>query len=122
MPFTLYDADISGDGSADFGGNQRVLYVAWDVLALGSVAHAGTGVITDAIIGLGGFALGDQFDIVGGSPVNRWHETVWFNQTFGLWTPMPAADATGFLSAVATRIKWSVALGGSLHIRVFGDA
>lgn len=120
MPFIVYEADLSGDGSDSLSGN-RVLYIAWDITTLGVIAHQGTGVVTDAVIGFGGVALGDNFDIVGGSPVDRWHEFLWFNQTYGLWTPIPAGDGSGFFSAVATRIKWNIVSDGAAHIRVFGD-
>lgn len=121
MPFIVYEADLTGDGSASLSGS-RVLYIAWDITTLGVIAHQGAGVVTDAVIGFGGVALGDHFDIVGGPDVERWHEFIWFNQTYGLWTPSPAADTGGFLYEVATRIKWNIVSDGAAHVRVFGDS
>lgn len=120
MPFGLYDADISGSGSAALGGS-RVLYVAWDVTDLGGTGHLGGSVDDEAILGVGGFALGDNFAIGSGSAVDRWHGFVWFNTQYGLYVPSPAADASGFLADVATRIRWSLTTGAAAHIYVFGD-
>jgi hypothetical protein len=121
MPFTLYDADISGSGSAPLGGT-RVFYVAWDITNLGALGHVSTGIDDNAVLSVGGFALGDNFAIGSGSAEDRWHEFHWFNSEFGLWTPIPSADSTGFLSVVATRIRWAFGVDGTAHIYVFGDA
>lgn len=121
MPFAVYESDISGDGSAALSGS-RVLYVAWDVTDLGGTGHLAGSVDDLAIVGVGGFALGDNFAIGSGSAVDRWHPFVWFNTQYGLWTPSPAATASDFLSEVATLIRWSLTVGAAAHIYVFGDS
>jgi hypothetical protein len=121
MPFSLYDADISDSGSAALLGS-RVLYIAWDVTDLGGIGHLAGSVDDEAITGVGGVALGDNFAIGSGSAVDRWHPFIWFNTQYGLWTPSPAADGSGFLYEVATRIRWSLSVGAAAHLYVFGDS
>lgn len=123
MPFLAYDADLSGHGTDALGSSaNRVYYVAWDVLTLGAVAHPTNGVIADSVAGLGGVALGDHFDIVGGSDVDRWHDPIWFNILRGLWVPTPNEDPSGFTRQIATRLKWDFASGATVHVRILGDA
>lgn len=120
MPFNLYDADISDTGSATLSGS-RVLYVAWDITNFGALGHDATGIDDEAILAVGGFALGDNFAIGSGAAQDRWHPFIWFNTQYGLWVPSPAADAAGFCYDVATRIRWAFGAGGAAHITVFGD-
>jgi hypothetical protein len=120
VPFALYDDDISGSGSAVLGGSS-VFYVAWDVTSIGYQAR-NTGSLDELnFAGLGGFALGDSFSIVGGSAVDRWHEFHYFNVEFGLWTPEPSAVGGSFAVAIATRIRWSLSFGTTCHLYVYGD-
>lgn len=120
MPFNVYDADISGSGSAALSGS-RVLYIAWDITDLGGLGHLAGSVDDEAIVGVGGVALGDNFAIGSGSAVDRWHPFIWFNTQFGLWTPSPAALSGGFLYEVATRIRWSLGIDAAAHLTIFGD-
>jgi hypothetical protein len=121
MPSIIFEDDVSGAGAADLSAN-GVLYVAWDVTDVGGLGHLSGGADDEAVVGVGGFALGDRFDIVGGSAVDRWHAFVWFNTQYGLYVPSPAASSGVLFYDVATRIRWSLSLDATAHIRVFGDS
>jgi hypothetical protein len=121
MPYTVFDSDISGAAAASLSGS-RVLYIAWNVLVDGPGVHLGATIDPLALLGVGLVALGDDLTVIGDGAGDHWHAPIWLNIRAGLWTPEPAADPSGFTSMVATRIRWAISPGTSVHLHVFGDA
>src|ERR1700686_2165126 len=119
MPSVYLDATATGDGSAVFSGGNSVLYVSVEITTVGPLATLIEPSISDHLLRLGWFALGDAFD-TGIGTLDYWREIVWCNFVNNLWTPLPSADNSGSTSGLASRIRWWFGPGTTAHIHVLG--
>jgi hypothetical protein len=118
MPFTAFDDDVSGSGSASFSG-AGLFYVSVDVTTLGPIPRP----VDDAdhFIRAGWFSLGDEFDI-GLGTFEYWGPVVYVDFEHFRWTPTPDYDTNGvFALQFATRIRWHFAPGVEAHIHAFAN-
>lgn len=114
-----YDADVSGQGSADLVGGSSVLYFSVELTALGPLVTVPNADETGHVLRAGWVSLGDHFDL-GGGDVDWWREPIWIDFTRTLWTPLPTNDSGGPLTIVATRVRWSFSVDTTAHLHVFG--
>lgn len=116
MPFTAFDDDVSGSGSASWA-TAGILYVSVDITTLGPIPR----VIDDDdhFLRAGWFALGDQFDI-GLGTFEYWDAPVHVDFEHYRWVPNPTGDVNGLLfTQLASRIRWYFAPGVAAHLHVF---
>lgn len=117
MPTTVYDADVSGSGSATIATTQ-VLFVSVDLTTLGMNPRPVDD--DDHVIRAGWFALCDSFDI-GLGTFMYCRAPIWVDFVHTLWTPDPSSIYNGAtLILNATSIRWHFAVGVAAHLHVFG--
>lgn len=118
MPFIAFDDDVSGSGSANWA-STGVFYVSVDITTLGALPRQIDDI--DHFVRAGWFALGEQFDI-GLGTFEYWAEPVHVDFEHFRWSPTPDLDASaGFMTKLASRIRWHFNAGVSAHIHVFAN-
>jgi hypothetical protein len=117
----LFDGDISDAGAADLVGGSNIFFVTVHLTALGPLVSIPWSSDTDHILRAGFFSLGDHFDIGDSDVHDWWRAPIWIDFSDTLWTPLPTTDSSGPLTVVATRVRWSLSVGTTGHLHVFGS-
>lgn len=119
MPSVLFESDVSGVDVADIG-SADVLYVAWYVITRGPRVRLSIEGDDSQLTGVGSFALGHNLSSLGAPWGIAYEPLVWLNWAEGIWSPTPSVVGGGFTSQFAERIRWSLSVNTSVHLRVFG--
>jgi len=116
MPFTAYDADVSGDGFASFPGT-AVIFVSMDITSAGLGVRPAD--VNDHLLRAGWFALCGTFNI-GLGTFNYCDKPIYADFEHTRWVPNPTSDASGTLfTYIADGIRWYFSDGVTAHLHVF---
>ncbi len=120
MPSILFDATLSGVNQTALGGTS-VFYVAWNVTFLGSRVRQPMEGDAEHVNGVGFLALGN--DLTPGGLISGigWGPEMWMNWTIGQYVAPPGLSGSDFSAWIAGYMRWSIGVGTTVHVIVFGS-
>jgi len=116
----LYDADISGSGSAAVPVGHNTWYVALlHISAVGPEARP-IGIDPDHYMRLGWWTTGGISNVIGGVDRTYWNPPMWLNTLDSRFAPSPNEVGSLFSLDFLGMVRWALTYGTLGHLYVEG--
>lgn len=119
---TVYaDQAISGSGEVNFTLGVRLNYALVHVYVAPYDSRPLEVGDPDHMLRMGWIAFGADTDVIDATSRTYWSAPVWLDFLDTIWHPIPTTDSLANDFGVwASRVRWSLGLGGSAWLYVYG--